>query len=194
MRHDRFAATAMLALCAVCAPVQASTVWDEALQGDLSSNGLAPTQLPFAVDTNTVIGSVSAGDPDYLSFVVPAGHLLSGVWINPGTSVSGASSFFAIQAGPQVTYPAGGVGALLAFNHYTLSDVGTNFLLASLLPPGSAGLGAGTYAVWLNETGGTVPYSFSFVISPVPEPAAGWLLCAGLGLLAAARGRRSNEH
>jgi hypothetical protein len=176
----------LLALsCGAAAPSFAATVWSEQVDGDLASDGLAPTPLSFATGGNTVIGSMGGGDIDYFRFTVPSGALLSAVIVNTGTAVSGAQSFFAIQAGPQVTVtPTGGgtgPGSLLAFDHYDGTDVGTN-LLARLLP-GSPGLAAGTYAVWLNETGSSAAYNFDFVLTAVPEPATAGLLLLGLGVL-----------
>lgn len=174
-------AGALLAAAAV-SPVLAATAWNEGVSGDLSSVGLAPTPLSFALGANTVLGSMGSGDIDYFNFSVPVGAMLSAVMVNAGTAVSGTQSFFAMQVGPQITVtPTGGgtgPGSLLAFDHYDASDIGTN-LLARLLPA-TASLSAGTYSVWLNETAGTTPYSFDFVLTAVPEPAAGWMLAAGL--------------
>ncbi len=184
------AASALLMLAAGAA--QAVVAWDEDQDGfgDLSNSGLAPTGLSFVAGANTVKGSVGGGGPDtdrdYFSFVVPAGMRLSAVTVNPGTSVSGGASFFAIERGLQVTTtPTGGnIGDLLAFGHYGLDSVGTN-LLSSVLNIASGSVPSGTYSVWVQETGGTVPYSFDFVLSAVPEPTPSALLVAGLtGLMA----------
>jgi hypothetical protein len=174
-----------LVVAAAAGGAQAGVAWDEAASGDLSNDGLAPTALSMALGGNTVVGTVGGGGPttdrDYFSFIVPAGAMLSAIVVNPGTSVSGGASFFAIQAGGQITTtPSGGnIGDLLGFTHYGADAVGTN-LLGALLPPASAVLPAGTYAVWVQETGGVVPYSFDFVISAVPEPSVGALLAAGV--------------
>jgi len=179
----------LFALSAVAAGAQAGVAWDEAVSGDLSDDRLLPTPLTFASGANTVLGSFGGGGPttdrDYFSFVVPAGSRLEAVMVNPGTGISGGSSFFAMQTGSQITAtPAGAnVGDLLAFGHYANDAIGTN-LLAALLPGGATSLSAGTYAVWVQETGGTVPFSFDFVITPVPEPAPALLLGIGLGALA----------
>lgn len=175
------------ALLAATGCVHAATAWDEALQGDLSDNGLAPTALTVAAGHNLVIGTMgNAGngiDRDYFSFTIPAGYELSALWLLPATDVSGGASFLALQSGPQVTTnPTGtGVEALYGFNHYGADLVGQD-ILTTIVGPQKAPLPAGTWSVWMQETGGQVRYYLDFVITPaVPEPATG--LSLGVGLL-----------
>lgn len=174
-------------LLAAAAQAQATTVWDEASQGDLSGNGLAPTTVLMAPGHNAVLGTMSnAGngiDRDYFSFTVPAGHVLAELWLLPVTGVSGSASFFGIQAGPQLTVSPSGAGieAFYGFNHYDYGMVGTD-ILAAMVGAGKTPIPAGTWSVWLQETGGEVSYGLDFVItSAVPEPTTA--LSLGLGLL-----------
>lgn len=189
----RLSTTGLLLALFACG-ADATVVWDEDVAGDLSNDRLAPTILAVGLGTNTLVGSMGGGGPttdrDYFSFEVPAGAELSALIVNPGTGISGGSSFFAIQAGGQVTATPEGqnVGDLLAFGHYGTDAVGTN-LLAALLPPGTAVLPAGRYSVWVQETGGTVAYSFSLMIGAVPEPAPLALFAGGLAALAVRRVR-----
>lgn len=191
-----FRTTLLVALLLQGLQVQATTAWDEAASGDLSNNGLAPTPLVLAAGSNEVLGSVgNAGlgvDRDYFSFNVAAGMRLTAINVNVGTQVSGSASFMAVQAGPQVTVTptGGGAAALLGFTHYEDADVGHNILprLVSASPTLAGSLGAGTYSMWVQDTGGVVPYNFSFVITAVPEPTSVVLMGAGLlGLLWARR-------
>ncbi|MBV8036168.1 PEP-CTERM sorting domain-containing protein [Roseateles sp.] len=175
------------ALLVAVASSQAAIVWDEAIQGDLSDNGLAPTVIAMAPGRNLVLGTMGdAGhgvDRDYFSFTVPAGHVLAELWLLPVTGVSGSASFFGIQAGPQltVTPSGGGIEAFYGFNHYGGEQIGSDILVA-MVGADKAPIPAGTWSVWLQETGGQVSYGLDFVItSAVPEPAAA--LCLGLGLL-----------
>jgi len=176
-------------LLAAAATAQAGTVWDEPQNADFSNDGLAPTAVQVVVGHNMVFGTTGGlpgggVDRDYFRFTVPDGAVLSQLMLLPGTGVSGSSSFIGLQAGPQltVTPSGGGIEAFYGFGHYDTSDVGTpDFLDRLVISPNTAPLPAGTYSVWVQELGGTVPYRMDFVITSVPEPATG--LSLGLGLL-----------
>jgi PEP-CTERM motif len=183
------------ALClALCGHAQAVTAWNESVNGDLSSDGLSPTALSVVLGTNSVIGRTGDDglglDRDYFSFTVPNGAVLSKLMINPGTQVAGGASFFAVQAGPQVTVDpnAGSAAGLLGYSHYTASDVGTNFLPKIIFSAGNT-LPSGRYAFWVQDnSGGIATYNFDFVITAVPEPATAGLF--GLGAAAIVWSRR----
>jgi hypothetical protein len=172
--------------CAALVPAWAGTGWDESVSGDLSNNGLAPTPVAVALGSNVVTGftgDAGAGiDRDYFSFTVPEGLTLTALTLLPVTSVSGGASFIAIQAGPQltVTPTGGGVENLLGFAHYGTDLIGLD-LLPVMAVKFTGALPSGTYSVWVQELGGTVPYGFDFVISSVPELPPAALLAAGLG-------------
>jgi hypothetical protein len=166
----------------------AVTIHDEALDGDLSGSGAAPTALVFAPGVNSVSGSTVAGDLDYFSFGIPAGYLLGQIVLAEFVTTDDRS-FIAIQSGSVFTEPPSGTDPanLLGWTHFgTALDVpgpGTNILdeMGAAVPaigfPGP--LPAGSYTVWLQETGGIpVGYRLDFVV--IPEPASGALL--GLAL------------
>jgi hypothetical protein len=166
----------------------AVTIHDEALDGDLSGSGAAPTALAFAPGVNSVSGSTVAGDLDYFSFGIPAGYLLGQIVLAEFVTTDDRS-FIAIQSGSAFTEPPSGTDPanLLGWTHFgTALDVpgpGTNILdeMGAAVPaigfPGP--LPAGSYTVWLQETGGIpVGYRLDFVV--IPEPASGALL--GLAL------------
>jgi hypothetical protein len=171
-------------LLAASAPTHALMAWDEATQGDLSSDGLAPTVLTIGEGINTVLGSVGSSgagvDRDYFSFSVSAGWQLSAMILRPETGVSGSASFLAIQAGPQVTVSPTGAGAaaLLGYVLYSPDQIGNNLLQDMALPGGV--LGSGTYSVWVQELGGLSPYGLDLIAAEVPEPGSAALLLAGM--------------
>jgi len=181
-------------LLGAAASAHAVTVWNETTQGDLSSDGLAPTALTTGAGINTVLGSVGnsgAGiDRDYFSFSIPAGWQLSSMLLRAETNISGSASFLAIQAGPQVTVSPSGAGAaaLLGYVLYGTDQIGNNLLQEMALPGGV--LGSGTYSVWVQELGGLSPYGLDLIVAEVPEPGSATLLLAGL-LGAAAFRRRA---
>ncbi len=164
---------------------QAATAWDENVYGDLSDDGLAPSSLSFAVGANRVLGSVgnsgSGVDRDYFVFVVPGDAQLQRITLLDNTVVSGGVSFIALQGGSQLTVPPSGAGAsaLLGFSHYGEDQIGQN-ILPALRFGNSAPLSGGSYAAWVQDTGGPATYGFDFVLAAVPEPASAALWIAGL--------------
>jgi hypothetical protein len=183
---------------AAALPAQAAVAYNEALSGDLSNSGAAPTSFAVASGSNQVLGTTgnpgTGVDRDYFSFTVPTGQLLVGITVLPGTTFLGgaALSFIGIQAGSAVTVsPTGGTAAgLLGWTHYRASDIGNDILTRMGTPAaGSSGfaapLGAGTYSFWVQEiSAGTASYGFDFQLAPVPEPGTTALFGAGLALLA----------
>lgn len=193
MKTARSLAPRLIGSACLClaAAAQATTVYDESLSGDLSGSGLSPTFVTLAAGDNIVAGTTGrvsgVVDRDYLTFTVPVGMQLSAVTPLAGTStVNAGLAFIGIEAGAQVTTPvAGPATTLLGWHHYAPGDVGNNILPLIGAGAGAIGfagaLGAGTYAVWIQETGvGTVPYVMAFTLSPVPEPASAGLLLGGL--------------
>lgn len=187
-RMKRLAAVAALGLgCAAGGEV----VHDESIDGDLSDDGFATTDLGvLGLGSSLVIGSVTATpeeDPDYFTFEIAAGQQLSMIVLAQyAPDVIGQQSFIAMQEGPQVT-----------------SDFDTSVFLGATLIGGEAGalegddildnigdpiyggqgftgpLGAGVYSVWFQENGGFVGYTFDFVVVPGPATVLGLM---GLGL------------
>jgi hypothetical protein len=198
MNTCRVASLAATLLLALAGPASAATVWDEALQGDFSGDGLHPTPLTVAPGSNLVRGTTgNAGqgiDRDYFSFVVPEGAVLSALMLLSNSTVSGGSSFIGLQAGPQLTVlpSGGGAEALIGYAHYGNDLVGTDLLPVISF---TGALPAGAYAVWVQELGGPVEYGSDFQISAVPEPASALLALAGLlataGRVRSARRRTS---
>lgn len=166
----------------------AATVWDEAQNGDLSGNGIAPTALTVAPGSNVVNGTTGdhgqGVDRDYFKFTVPAGSTVTAIELLSNSSVSGGVSFIGMQPGPQITVTPSGGGAeqLIALGHYGNDQINTDLLPAIKLGrPGP--LPSGTYSVWVQDTGGPADYGFDFVLSS-PAAATAAPSLPGWGLLA----------
>lgn len=172
------------------ATATAAIVHNEAVDGDFSGNGLAPTFVSVGAGTNTLIGGTGGGDRDYFSITVPAGSALTALFVREGTTVRGSSSFIGVQAGGQVTLPpdAGTAAGLLGWHLYATSDIGDDILpLMGAAGNGAGGfappLGSGTYAFWVQELGGATSYRFDLEVTPIPEPSAVLLLGLGIAVL-----------
>ncbi len=128
--------------------------------------------------------------------------VLNAIQVLPGTTSIGALtvSFIGLQSGSQVTVDPNMASAapLLGYYHYGTADAGSDILPDIAAGMGAQGfmtpLGAGSYSVWLQETGvGSASYKFDFQVaeSAVPEPATWGMLIAGFGAIGCAiRARR----
>jgi hypothetical protein len=192
-RGSVFHRVAIALACLWTGAAQATVIWDESTNGDLSGNGLSPTPISVSMGVNRILGSTGNSgqgvDRDYFRITVPPGAALTAITLLDNTSVSGGASYIGIQAGPQVTVTTTGGGAenLVGSGHYGNDQIGSDLLPSIKLgPPGP--YAAGTYSVWVQDTGGPATYGFDFVVSPVAGaggnarvPALpGW----GMGLLA----------
>lgn len=182
----------------------AATIHDEAVNGDLSGDGLAPNSLTVSAGSNQIFGTtgrdaVTGVDRDYFTITVPLGYQFVSLIELPGTTVVGGISFLGIQTGSQVTVPTNAADAtgLLGWTHYGPAAAPLDILPAVGIPiAGSTGftppLGAGAYAFWIQDTGaGSSSYGFDIVIAAVPEPGAAAVVWLGLMALGVARARRS---
>jgi hypothetical protein len=176
------------------------TLWNSAVDGPLSTSGLAPTALgPLTVGSNDVFattGSSPTGvvDLNYFVITVPTGFALGSITELPGTEVGGSLSFIGVEAGPQVTVSPNATSAagLLGWWHYGPADINTNILpLMGIPSDGSSGftppLGPGQYSFWVQELSpGTFPFAFDFGLvstASVPEPETFTISLIGLAVL-----------
>ena len=187
--------TLAFVLLAVFLPsAAAATIWNEGVDGDLSSVRTSPTKLALSTGSNLITGSTVAGDVDFFTVSVPAD-----TWFTHLTLVSYVSaddlSFLAIQLGPIITDTTS-AASLLGWIHPNAAFVGSDILDnlgASNIPPNPAigftpPLPAGTYAMWAQQLQAQV-VSYSFDLIVVPEPSVAALLAFGLCGLAIARRR-----
>ncbi|MCP9440757.1 MAG: VPLPA-CTERM sorting domain-containing protein [Nitrospira sp.] len=176
-----------VAFCGMIAfNVQAATVYDEAVQGDLSNNHVSPTSVSLGVGQNLISGSTvhtPSLDRDFFTITIGAGHTLDAIVLSSYTNTDDLS-FFGMTTGS-------------AFTGLGFSDVsswaliGTHLIGNDLLTILTGGpLGPGAYSFWLQETEGITTYTLDYQVSAVPLPAALPLFLSGLlGLGAMARRR-----
>jgi hypothetical protein len=186
----------------ICASqnLQAGIIWNESLNGDLSSNPGAPTALNFTNGGNTVIGTLSqpAGDlRDYMTFTIGPNQFLTGLTLD--SYVADGAGFQGFNAGNTSFVPGVDPSSNFLGLEFVIVDfVGTDML--PLLADTSSGyghvgftipLGQGTYSYLIQEitTGQSTAYQMTF--SVVPEPSAIGLCCL-TAALSFVRRRRSS--
>lgn len=177
----------------------AATVWNESLDGDLSTSPTAPTALAFGLGRHAIAGSISAesSDPrDYVTFTLAEGEwlvaLLLQQWQDGSVGGPANRGFHAIQLGATSSIPGpGSIAGFLGSAHLDFAPAGTDLLpaLATAALGGTgftAPLGPGTYSYVVQQTGPQLNlYTLEFVV--VPEPTTAVLFAVGLAGLAARR-------
>lgn len=158
-----------------------NVVYNEEVDGNLSNDNQVPTIVELAAGDNRVISS-QAGTVDqanFFSFQIPEGYELSQLIVD---SYEGSDDigFIGIDEGNIITgLPANNAPAsLIGGLSYGTANVGTDILPAmgdlsnpaagfvsnfGFTPP----LASGSYAVWLNQTGGMSATVLNFVLTEV---------------------------
>jgi hypothetical protein len=154
---------------------QAATIWNEGSQGDLSGNRLSPTSGPLALGNNDLFGQTQGGDLDYITFALPAGQQLTGIFLRSYQS-NDSVAFVAMQTGSTFTESDSNPNPanMRGYSHFGSGNLGSN-MLPSL---GGTAAGPNSYTLWLQQLGAPTSYRMDFVV--VPEPTTFVLTAAGL--------------
>jgi len=167
---------AVLSLGLVRASAAQAFNYDEAVNGDLSNDRLAPTALVLASGSNLLKATSVSGDREYFHLTVPAGTQLGA--LNVISSTSASLSFIAVQSGTTFSYAHFGPGNGTVGTDI-LDDMGTASGAMDFVPP----LASGEYTFWSQETSGTpTTYQLEFVVTtarPASLPRS-WVLALGL--------------
>lgn len=182
------AAIAAAGFCGVAMAVD----WNEAIDGDLSTDTLAPTVLNLDLGTNVIIGDAGGVDTwDAFTFTIAAGRSLASVILNdwtgvPAGGVTPNTPIYFISGnswgGPFSGEP------MLGGSEMRAGTIDTDLLLGgSALTPVGGPLGPGEYVIAINESIPGHTYSLSFNVVPTP----GAISALAVGGLALARRRRA---
>ncbi len=199
--------------------LEAEVVYSEAVDGELSTDSMAPSDLGlFTIGTNTVAGQVTdigvegANDTaDVFTFEIGAGSKLDTIVLSSFTSTLPSQAIFiGLDSGDvfdltkeQINDPFGpNVSLILGGTTVGVTDIGQD-ILDNLRLAGSSGigvpfttpLGAGKYSIYLQENRNPSNYLFSFNVSAVPEPSSVAILgLLGIGIaVRQSRKRKANQ-
>ncbi|HEX4412516.1 MAG TPA: hypothetical protein VH107_02740, partial [Lacipirellulaceae bacterium] len=163
-------------------------VWDEAVNSDMSDNPTAPTAIPVAPGTNSIVARLDGTDLDFFTITVPAGSVFSGIF-NPVYDSIDQISFAAIanETSLPATVLNDNPAGLLGYTHFgpgAIDDGENLFDVMSTVQNGVPGftrpLPAGSYSFWVQQANTTDEgYQFDLVIDKVPEPCCGALVLIG---------------
>ena len=171
----------------------ADVVWDEDIDGSLSTERFMPTYFGTLDEgSNNLICDTQNGISKFFSLTIGEGQELSAIilddWISEDDlgflGVVYGDVFWVDPANPNVT-------DLLGYVHHGETTVGQDILPAMGQGPGSQGfvgaLGPGDYSFWIRQGGAQLTtQDLNFVVTPAP----GAVALMGLAGVAARRRRR----
>ncbi len=144
------------------ANAQATSLWNEATDGDLSDSGLTPTQLgPLAAGSNRLSATFNAGtvapSPDYFTLEIPEGFVLTDITLREWKAEPTFEdiAFFAVQAGDVFDFvvPAdrSNANGLLGWLHLRSTQVNSNKILTELARSNKSPADSGVDAFYKEE-------------------------------------------
>ena len=164
-----------LLVAALSCSASADIVWDEDIDGSLSTDRFNTTDFgTLSAGSNNMIADTQSGISKFFTFTIAEGTELSAMildqWISEddlGFLGMVEGDFFNVDpSAPDVTQ-------LLGYVHHGETYVGQDFMPAMGQGPGSQGftgpLGAGTYSFWLRQGGSQLTtQDINFVVTPAP--------------------------
>lgn len=207
LRQYVLPALALALFAGATSSANAQVIFDDAVDGNASSNGASPTLVDFSIGSNIINGTVSSptNTRNFYTFTIDTGQELTAINLDSINVVDAAGApsqdpgFYAIVAGSTSATPGADFtnlgGALFS---PSLSD---SDLLAPISTAGGddiasgtgfSSIGAGDYTFVIQQTGDEVSsFSLDFQVSAaaVPEPTSAIVL-VGLGVASMARRRR----
>lgn len=163
-----------LLLIALATSANAGVVWDESVNGGLSTNPAAPTSITFIAGSNTIngtVGNVGGIQRDYITFTLVAGQKLTG--LNLLGYNSSNLGFAAFNAGSTSHVPSESTnGFFMSGIHVTNADIGFDlmeFFVTRAVTSDALSVSEidpGTYCFVIQQTSPTiVTYSLEFIVS-----------------------------
>ena len=197
MKRRRIALwSTFVGVAALCPGAGAQPIYIEFLQGDLSDNHAAPSQLTVHQGSNELLGFMAGDlgggliDRDYFRFTVPEGMVLSQIILTQYFSIDPVA-FLAVVPGPafphdgETTLPS----ELLGWVHLGEEHLGLDIMpLMGMQGQGfTPPLPSGEYSFWAQQLGEPTDYVLNFVVE-VPAP-YGLFALAPIGLIRRRRPR-----
>ena len=181
-----------LFVAALSCSASADVVWDEDIDGSLSTDRFNTTNFgTLSAGSNNMIADTQSGISKFFTFTIAEGNELSAMILDDWISEDDLGFLGMVQGDYFDVDPANpDVTQLLGYVHHGETYVGEDIMPAMGMGPGSQGfagpLGAGTYSFWLRQGGADLTtQDINFVVTPAP----GVLALLGLGGLAARRRR-----
>jgi len=166
--------TALLPLLAIT-PLHSAVVYNESVDGPMSSSGTTPTTLNLSLGSNTLISSIGgSAQIEYFSFTLAAGQSLTSFKLDSYVSTD-TKAWLGIKSGSDWTIEYD-TGQMIAQQHFGTANLGNPLLGISVANP----LGAGTYTVRSQQLGANANYQLD--LNVIPEPSTASLLLLTLGL------------
>jgi len=170
----RFVLTLVLPLLAI-SPLHSAVVYNESVDGPMSSSGTTPTTLNLSLGSNTLISSIGgSAQIEYFSFTLSAGQSLTSFKLDSYVSTD-AVAWLGIKAGTDWTIGYD-TSQMIGNQHFGTANLGNPLLGISVANP----LGAGTYTVRSQQLGANANYQLD--LNVIPEPSTASLLLLTLGL------------